>query len=321
MKHLVLSVVLLCSQVGDLRAQVLEQFRSHTEYLASDELNGRGTGSSEIRLAADYIAGQFESIGLRPVSEESYFQWFSVPNHLGMESNVIGIVPAATSTNRSVVFTAHYDAYGVIEVEGSEDAIHNGARDNAIGVAALIELARIFKQSDAPSQNLVFVATAAEELGKFGSRFYVENPSFPVSEIVINLNIDGFNVSGPREDYFVMPRLGVDFVDEIESVAAALGWSYLPPDWIDGMNSSFDTASFLEKGVPAVTIWTGSRLKGGETVPPPRFGRIHTPNDEISQLWNWEGVEDHLALYEAIARYFLAHPDGISVTDRSLFVP
>jgi len=177
----------------------------------------------------------------------------------------------------------------------------------------------MFSDGDAPSQNLVFIATAGEELGSYGSRYYVENPSFPAGEIVINLNLDGFNVSGPRADYFVMPRQGVDFVDEIESVAGSLGWSYLPPDWIDGMNSSFDTARFLEKGVPAVTIWTGNTLKSGETANPPGLGRIHTPQDEISELWNWDGVEDHLALYKAIADYFLAHPDGINVIDPSLF--
>ena len=305
---------------GSLRSQTVARFRSHTEFLASDELEGRGTGSEGIRLAADYIAQQFKSIGLRPVSGESYFQWFLIPDHVERESNVIGVIPAAIPTSRSIVFTAHYDAYGVIEVEGNEDAIHNGARDNAIGVAALIELARRFKEGDTPPQNLVFVATAGEELGQHGSLFYVEHPVFPLSELTINLNIDGFNISGLREDYFVMPRQGVDFIDEIEAVAASLGWIHDAPDWIDGMNSNFDTASFLGRGIPAVTVWTGNRSKTGETVQPPKLGAIHTPEDEINELWNWEGIEDHLALYKALADYFLAHPDGISVTDPALFV-
>lgn len=319
MKHLVLSAILIYMLPVSVHAQVLENFKSHTEYLASDNLNGRGTGSSDIRLAADYIARQFESIGLQPVSEASYFQRFSIPEYEELESNVIGIILAAGPTDRSIVFTAHYDAYGFIEVEGGGDGIHNGAQDNAIGVAALIELARMFSDRDPPAQNLVFIATAGEELGSHGSRYYVENPSFPASEISINLNIDGFNISGPRADFFVMPRQGVDFVDEIERAAGLLGWSYLSPDWIDGMNASFDTSRFLELGIPAVTIWTGNTLKTGEAANPPRLGRIHTPDDEISELWNWDGVEDHLALYEAVADYFLAHPDGITVTDPSLF--
>ncbi len=320
MKFLVLFVGLILVLPGSVHAQVLENFKSHTEYLASDALKGRGTGSSDIRVAADYIARQFESIGLRPVSKGSYFQRFAIPEYAEMESNVIGMILSASPTDRSVVFTAHYDAYGFIESEAGGDAIYNGARDNAIGVAALIELARMFSNGDPPAQNLVFIATAGEEIGSHGSRYYVENPSFPASEITINLNIDGFNISGPRADFFVMPRQGIDFVDEIESVAGSLGWKYRSPDWIDGMNSSFDTSRFLEKGIPAVTIWTGNTLNNGETANPPKLGGIHTPEDEISELWDWDGVEDHLALYEAIADYFLAHPDGISVTDPSLFV-
>lgn len=319
MKH-ILSLVLMCTLSVCVRAQVVDNFKSHTEYLASDELKGRGTGSKEIHLAAQYIAGQFKSIGLQPLANKSYYQLFPVPGQSEMESNVIGIIFAATASNRSLVFTAHYDAYGVKEIEGRTDSIHNGALDNAIGVAALIELARIFKKENAPIQNLVFVATAAEEGGKYGSRYYVEHPVFPLSEITISLNIDGFNVSGQREDYFVMPRQGIDFIDEIESVAASMGWFHVPPDWIDQMNTSFDSAPFLVKGIPAFTLWTGDRLKGGETAQRPKFGRIHTPDDEINEQWNWDGVEDHIALYKAIADYFLRHPNGISVTDPNLFV-
>ena len=315
----ILAVALMCALPLSSRAQVVDNFKAHTEYLASDELGGRGTGSKDIRLAAEYIAGQFKSIGLQPIADHSYYQQFAIPGQSEIEANVIGIIPAASATNRSLVFTAHYDAYGVRKIEGQEDTIHNGARDNAIGVAAIIEIARIFKTEKAPAQNLVFVATAAEESGKYGSRYYVEHPVYPIQEITICLNIDGFNVSGQVEDYFVMPRQGVDFVDEIESIAASMGWFYVPPDWVDKMNTNFDTALFLAKGIPAFTLWTGDRLKVGKTAPPIEFGRIHTPDDEVNKNWNWDGVEDHIALYKAIADYFLNHPDSISVTDPTLF--
>ena len=315
----ILAVVLMCVLPLSSRAQVVDNFKTHTEYLASDELRGRGTGSKEIRLAAEYIAGQFKSIGLQPMADQSYFQQFPIPGQSEMEANVIGIIPAASATNRSLVFTAHYDGYGVREIEGQEDIIYNGARDNAIGVAALIEIARIFKTEKAAAQNLVFVATAAEESGKHGSRYYIEHPVYPLQEITICLNIDGFNVSGSREDYYVMPRQGVDFVDEIETIAASMGWFHVSPDKVDHMNRSFDTVLFLAKGIPAFTLWTGDRLKGGKTAPPIDFGRIHTPDEEVNKNWNWEGVEDHIALYKAIADYFLNHPDNISVTDLTLF--
>ena len=300
-------------------AQLLDSFKAHTTYLASDELKGRGIGSVEIRIAAEYIAEQFKQIGLQPQAHGSYYQWFHVPNYTKKEANVIGVIPAAQPTDRSMVFTAHYDALGTSASNEQQDTIYNGAQDNAVGVAALIELARLFKQGEAPRQNLVFIATAAEEIGTHGSRFYVENPMFLRDEITLCLNIDGFNVSGPREDYFVMPRQGVDFIDKIHSVGTALGWVYNPPDWIDGMNTNFDTAPFLATGIPAFTLWTGSRLKGGGQAPPIPFGKIHSPKDEINEHWNWDGVEAHLRLYKRIADYFLERPDGIKVTDPQLF--
>ena len=302
-----------------LFSQPEAHIKTHTEYLASDKLEGRGTGSKGIRMAAEYIAGQFRAIGLKGINGDSYFQNFPIPDQREMESNVVGIIEAGSPSSKSIVFTAHYDAYGTRNEEGQTDSIYNGARDNAVGVAALIELARMFKQDGPPGHNLVFMATSAEEFGQHGSNYYVEHPVFPTEEIIICLNIDGFNVTGPREDYFVFPRQGVDFVDEIETLLAPLGWHYISPDWVDQMNTSFDTASFLKEGIPALTLWTGDRLKGGQMAEPPSLGGIHSPDDEVTALWDWEGVEDHLQLYKVIAEHFLKKPGGISVTDPTLF--
>ena len=136
------------------------------------------------------------------------------------------------------------------------------------------------------------------------------------------LNIDGFNVAGPTDSYFVMPRQGVDFIDEIESLARSLGWTYDPQDWVDGMNTSFDTAPFLEKGIPACTIWASdpkNEAQKATWVPASRFGGIHSPDDEVSELWNWDGVEAHLRLYKALAEYFLDSSPNVSVTEPELF--
>ncbi|WP_147296652.1 M28 family peptidase [Flagellimonas nanhaiensis] len=300
-------------------AQVNERVKNHTEYLASDELEGRGRGSTGAELAATYIAEQFRGMGLKSWKRDSYLQRFDIPGLEKMESNVVGYIGSKYSSDRSIVFTAHYDAYGIRKKEGEIDSIYNGARDNAVGVAALIELARNFTKQKAPRYNLVFVATAAEEFGLYGSKFYLKNPIFPTKEIIICLNIDGFNVSGKRQDYFVLPRQGIDFLDEIQSALKPQGWIYNSPDWEDGLNKSFDTAVFLEKGIPAVTIWTGDRKKDGTQADPIPFGPIHSPEDEITEHWNWEGVEEHLQLYQLLANFFLENPDGIEVTDPTLF--
>ena len=303
-----------------LKATVEDDFKRHTYYLASDELEGRGNGSEGIALAAKYIEAQFRAIGLTPIDGYSYLQLFPIPNQQKSEANVVGVIKAATQTNRSIVFTAHYDALGIIKKAGQKDVIHNGARDNAIGVAAMIEMARQYQQGAKPAHNLVFIATAAEETGQYGSDYYAQNPVFPLKDIIINVNFDGFNVTGPKEDYYVMPRQGVDFVDEIDAVSAKLGWVNITPNWIDQMNNKFDTSTFLRKGVPAFTLWTGDRAKGGKQAKSLKFGNIHSPDDQVSDQWNWDGVEDHINLYKAISDYFLHHPDGIKVTDRKLFI-
>ena len=305
---------------GVVLSQTKDKIKQHTEYLSSDELEGRGTGSRGIRLAAAYIAEQFSKMGLEQANGESYYQDFPYPGQEEPESNIVGFIRAMNPSKKSIVFTAHYDAYGIIPVEGQNDSICNGAQDNAVGVGAMIELARIFANEVVPGHNIVFVATAGEEFGQYGSRYYVQNPVFPSDEIIICLNVDGFNVYGPREDYFIFPRQGVDFIDKIESILKPNGWYYDSPDWVDGMNTSFDTASFLAEGIPALTLWMGNRLKGGSIAKPLQLGGIHTPQDELSMDWNWEGIEDHITIYKTIANYFLDNPNGIRVTDPSLFL-
>ena len=316
---MILAIVL----AGNTRmgAQVNERVKRHTEYLASDKLEGRGQGSVGAELAAKYIAKQFKEMGLKPWNGDSYLQKFDIPGQEKKESNVAGYIGSEYHSDKSIVFMAHYDAYGIRKKEGETDSICNGARDNAAGVAALIELARNFTKLQAPKHNLVFVSTAAEEFGLHGSKFYLKNPVFPSDEIIICLNIDGLNVSGERQDYLVLPRQGIDFLDEIQSVLAPKGWVYNSPGWEDGLNKGFDTAVFLEKGIPAITVWIGNQKKDGTIAAPIPFGQIHSPEDEINEHWNWEGVEDHIQLYQLLANFFLKHPMRIKVTDPVLFTP
>lgn len=301
-------------------AQEIDRMKDHTLYLASDKLGGRGAGSKGIHLAASYIAQQFRAIGLEPLHTENYYDYFSFPDQEVLEKNVIGIIPANTETNASIVFTAHYDGYGTRPEPGKQDDIYNGARDNAVGVAALIELARRYSLKNSPDVNLVFIATAAEEFGQYGIEHYLQNPVFPLDELIINLNIDGFNVSGSRADYFIMPRQGVDFIDEIAFVALRKGWIYNSPDWIDSMNTNFDTASFLKRGIPAFTLWTGDQMKQGDEAKQIEFGAIHSPEDEVTDLWDWSGTGDHLDLYMAISDYFIGYSGTIKVTNPELFL-
>ena len=323
-----LSIIILVSQPTIANCQVLENFKAHVEFLASDRLEGRGPGSRGLQLSAEYIVQQFEDLGLQPLNEKSYYQKFTIPGQEVIEANVIGIIPAKTSTHQSLVFTAHYDglgirkdALGVHPNHGEQDSIYNGALDNAVGVAALIEMARGYRNKGSQSQNLVFIATAAEERGHYGSIFYVNNPAFPLDQVSINLNIDGFCIWGKQEEYFMMPQQGIDYVDKIDSIASTQGWVNNPPDFVDDLNKLFDATEFLSRGIPAITIWSGN--KSDVVIPDgqlPLGRRTHTPYDEVNQYWDWGGVEAQLGLYKLIADYFLEHPGNVNVTNPELFV-
>lgn len=305
-----------------LSADSIDRFAQHVTYLSSDRLLGRGIDTAGIDLAANYIAGQFSALKLAPYSESTYFQIFYSEENGKEGKNVVGWIPAIEKTNDSIIFMAHYDGLGISrDADSSTDTIFNGARDNAAGVAALIELARLFKQEKAVSQNLVFIATTMEETNLGGSAFYVSNPLFPLDRISISLNIDGFNVSGLRKDFFIMPRQGITMVEDIVAVASGLSLEYNPPEWVDGMNTKFDSASFLSKGVPSVTLWPGETLKNGLAATQKAFGAIHSVDDEINASWDYSGVPEHLNLYKHVALYFTQHPEKAKVLNPALFIP
>ncbi len=325
MRRLNAILLLLCLPVVS-DAQDLTALKANTIYLSSDALGGRGPGSEGGRTASAYIAEQFRAVGLAPFDGKGYFQSFVMPGQATPERNVIGIIRASTPTTRSIVFTAHYDGYGIRPDSAGTDSIYNAAQDNAAGVAGLIELARMFVAKAAPSQNLVFIATAAEEGGArgegvqmSGAEFYARNPVFPLSDVSMNLNIDGFNNLGPAAEYWMMPRQGVSFVDEIVETLRPLPSKYTPPDWVDGMNQSFDTRVFLRRGVPAVTLWNGFTLRAGAGGVAPKFGRIHSPSDEYNETWRFDGATEFLRMYEVVADRLLRTGQRWRVTDTQLF--
>ena len=318
-----LGVLLICvfltPGIGFAQQETTRAIKAHTEYLSSDALEGRGQGSKGSVEAAKYIAHAFKSKGLQPVSSGSYYQLFKVPGTELTERNVIGIIPAVQPTQESIVFTAHFDGYGISAANAAGDSIYNGAVDNAIGVAALIELAGLYSAGDLPVKNLVFIATAAEEFGAYGSKHYLKDPVFPVAEILFNFNIDGFNNTGQRLDFFVMPKRGVDFIGTMQIVAEENGWEYQPSGWEDTMDQKFDSSIFLAAGVPAATIWTGDRLKDGSQATVKGLGGIHNPDDEINEFWDWSGVEEHLLLYKSLADAVLSGRLKGKVLEGTLF--
>ena len=151
----------------------------------------------------------------RPVSESRSFE----------EDNVVAVIPGADEelSREIVVLSAHYDHMGLGQPDDNNDIIYSGADDNASGTAVLMQVAKAFLQAAEegyrPSRTLVFLHAAAEEWGLFGSRYFVDNPLFPDSDIIVNVNVDmvGFvdNEYARREEQDYIYVIGAGMVSSM----------------------------------------------------------------------------------------------------------
>ncbi len=164
-------------------------------------MKGRGTGSRQNLKAAKYVAKQFKKYQLAPQGTKMYFQPFTarmrrveIPDSLRETRNVLGFLD--NGADFTIVIGAHFDHLGLgkqgsSKVENSEGEIHNGADDNASGVAGMLELARYFSENDTKEPyNFLFIAFGAEEPGLQGSRYFVNNPTLPLDKINFMTNMD-----------------------------------------------------------------------------------------------------------------------------------
>lgn len=160
---------------GNLRAAI--------DVLADPALHGRAAGSDENRRVAKWIADQFAAYGLPPASGTDHCVAFDRGNV--KDQNVVAYLRRNEDVNAPVVLIgAHYDAQGQREAD-----VYPGADDNASGVAALLEIARL-SVGRKQGPDLIFVAFGAEERGLLGAKAYVASPSLPMSRMRLMLNLD-----------------------------------------------------------------------------------------------------------------------------------
>lgn len=155
------------------------------QLLTQPALLGRDASSLETQRVAGLLALYFQELGLTPLDEENYCQRFKTS--FGLDQNVVAhrLSPSSGPTTPAVIIGAHYDAQGT----GWDGTIYPGADDNASGVAALMELARVLSQTETQT-DIVFVAFGAEEIGMWGSEFFVVHPSVSFDRVHLMINLD-----------------------------------------------------------------------------------------------------------------------------------
>lgn len=167
--------------------------KTHVYEIASDKYNGRLTGTEGHNQVCNYLRTHYDSLHISaPFGYQNYYQNIPksyLPDELDKSQNVIAYIEGSVYPDEFLVISAHSDHEGLINGN-----IHNGADDNASGTSAILEIAEAFKLAEKngyyPKRSIVFLHVTAEENGLYGSRFYTENPIFPLESTVANLNTD-----------------------------------------------------------------------------------------------------------------------------------
>jgi len=253
--------------------------KSAVEYLASDSLMGRGVGSVYEKLAADYIASNLKRAGYK-VKRQKFS--FNSDERSYKSQNVIGF--KNNRKDSTLLITAHYDHLGLGEYKSMSQSgqIHNGADDNASGVAILLQLANDFQDS-IQNYNLLFVCYSGHELGLYGSKYFSEHVRAKYSKIALALNMDMVGRMDQQSTcYFESKGLNVDsLVNEHENVK----WKLSTKERLTILDSKW----LSEKGVPSVTISTGIHLD-------------YHRNTDDAQYINWNGMEK---IHQDVKRWIL----------------
>jgi Zn-dependent M28 family amino/carboxypeptidase len=222
--------------------------------------------------------------------------------------NVIGILPGRERSNEYVLYSAHWDHLGrCLPVKG--DGICNGAVDNASGTAGLIAIAEMHGKAGRTPRSQIFLAVTAEESGLLGSKYYAENPIYPLAQTVGGVNMDGLNVNGATRNVKVIGP-GLSELDDYVTRWAKAGNRIISPDTDAEKGYYFrsDHFSLAKLGVPMLYAEGGDDLVMGGTEAGRKaaedytVNRYHKPQDEYDPNWNWDGAAQDLAMYYGIGR-------------------
>ena len=294
MKRYFLSVLVWVVMIPVITAQtpLKERLEKHVYTLADDSLKGRKAGSPESRKAAAYIVEQWEKIGIAPYREDSYFQFFR-----GLYQNIIGMLPGSDPLlqNEFIVVGAHYDHLG-FKIQDKDTVIYNGADDNASGTAILIELSRQLKAIQPELQrSIILAAFDAEEIGLFGSSYFVDHPIVPLQQIKLMLSID--MVGWYRQSGYV-EYAGSGTIENgenklLDKRLIPNGLHVTTKPFETSLFTATDTQPFAQKGIPTLAVTTGQQSP------------YHQPGDD-ADLIDYEGmalITHHLSNYiRSVAR-------------------
>ncbi|MEM0519252.1 M20/M25/M40 family metallo-hydrolase [Aequorivita flava] len=260
--------------------------------LANDSLNGRKTGSEGEMKAAKYIANRFETLGLQPKGTERFYQKFTykasknphqeaeftTENNDSTQTGKNVIAYLDNNAENTVVIGAHYDHLGM-GGEGSlyreGEAIHNGADDNASGVAMMLHLADSLQKRDSPKKNnYLFIAFSGEEEGLLGSNYFVKNPTINTKKVTYMINMD---MVGRLNSEKTLAVYGIGTSPVLKQIVNANAGDLNIAENESGVGPS-DHTSFYLADIPVLHFFTGQHED------------YHKPSDDTEKV-NFEGMK------------------------------
>jgi Zn-dependent M28 family amino/carboxypeptidase len=194
-----------------------EWVRAHEEFLASDAMGGRGSGTRDEEITANYVASEFIAYGLKPApGMTGYLQSADLEQYTAKNGrprvrvaeqqgkpgaaktfNAIGYLEGTDSASGTILLTAHLDHLGTRD-KGKDDGIYNGANDDAAGTTAVLELAHALAAGPRLKRSVLFVCYGSEELGGLGSTYFGAHPPVPLTSLVANLEFEMIGNQDPK---------------------------------------------------------------------------------------------------------------------------
>ncbi|PIE48824.1 MAG: peptidase M28 [Flavobacteriales bacterium] len=289
-RTLILTFFVLIS-FGENIAQADSQIYKDVAFLADDKLEGRATGSEGEKIAAEYIAKRFKAIGLSPKGKNGYFQNFSftpktnphgtakytdsTANTTITSRNIMGYID--NNAPQTIIIGAHYDHLGYggenSLYRGKEKLIHNGADDNASGVAVMLDLAKKLMGKNT-ANNYLFISFSGEEIGLLGSNYFVKNATINLDSVNYMVNLD---MVGRLKEDNTLAVYGVGTSPIFNQMLHAYNNGFKLIVKESGVGPS-DHTSFYLNDIPVLHFFTGQHED------------YHRPSDDFDRL-NYKGME------------------------------
>ncbi|MBN8500503.1 MAG: M20/M25/M40 family metallo-hydrolase, partial [Sphingomonadales bacterium] len=264
-----------------------------------------GQDLNRLRVAA-------RSAKFRPVALKGMTLSAAVPSaHETIVSrNVLARIAGSERPDEVVMFGAHWDAYGQGKPDAQGKIYRAGANDDALGVAALLEIARDIKAGPAPQRSMVFAAWTAEERGLLGSEAYAQDPVYPMDKTVANLTIDVLQTAGKARDVVLIGKGQSTMEDELGVYAGRQGRTVTPENLPErGLFYRADHFPFAKRGVPVLLMMSlagasdleqGGRAAGQAWIDDYTGRCYHQACDAWNQTWNLDGAVQDIELVRAL---------------------